>query len=310
MSGLKSLDMELQVRTRAEDNFGYIDPDLDFVPHTLRVVFTPELMWRIEKPGRKAVYDGKQIHQWMNYGDGTIQNGNPGFLEDLTSFIDPRMLMLREQELATSTDGAVYTVTRNAQTVRLTVTAPAQGDYKQSDYALNSSISESDNRREYTFDADNGRLLGARVTVVTDRGERSVLEMTKLVYDAPVDPAALTALPEGIAWNDLRRPLAGTRLAGIGAREAAELILRAMEGWDTEVLDDALRFFGPGGREMVRGIYEGAAPSEIGEPVRSGEYPGQFVPCKLLMRDGSVREIMLALRNDNAGSCWVVDGGI
>ena len=60
----------------------------------------------------------------------------------------------------------------------------------------------------------------------------------------------------------------------------------------------------------MRGIYEGVIPSEIGEPVRSGEYPGQFVPCKLLMRDGSVREIMLALRNDNAEGCWVVDGGI
>lgn len=310
MSGLKSLDMELQVRTRVGDNFGYIDPDLDFVPHTLRVVFTPGLMWRIEKPGRTAVYDGMQIHQWMDFGDGTVQNGNPGFLEDLTSFIDPRILMLREQELATSTDGAVYTVTRNAQTIRLTVTAPAQGDYEQSDYALNSSITESDNCREYTFDADNGQLLGARVTVITDRGERPVLEMTKIVYDAPVDTAALTALPEGIAWNDLRRPLSGTRLAGIGAREAAELILRAMNGWDTEVLNEALRFFGPNGCELVRGIYEGVTPSEIGEPVRSGEYPGQFIPCKLLMRDGSVREIMLALRNDNAEGCWVVDGGI
>lgn len=310
MSGLKSLDMELQVRTRAGDNFGYIDPDLDFVPHTLRVVFTPGLMWRIEKPGRTAVYDGMRIHQWMNFGDGTVQDGNPGFLEDLTSFIDPRILMLREQELTTSTDGSVYTVTRNAQTIRLTVTAPAQGDYEQSDYALNSSITESDNRREYTFDADNGQLLGARVTVITDRGERPVLEMTKIVYDAPVDTAALTALPEGIAWNDLRRPLSGTRLAGVRAREAAELILRAMNGWDTEVLNEALRFFGPNGCELVRGIYEGVIPSEIGEPVRSGEYPGQFVPCKLLMRDGSVREIMLALRNDNAEGCWVVDGGI
>ena len=134
--------------------------------------------------------------------------------------------------------------------------------------------------------------------------------MTKIVYDAPVDTATLTALPEGIAWNDLRRPLSGTRLAGIGAREAAELILRAMNGWDTEVLNEALRFFGPNGCELVRGIYEGVTPSEIGEPVRSGEYPGQFVPCKLLMRDGSVREIMLALRNDNAEGCWVVDGGI
>lgn len=310
MDGLQSLDMELQIRTRAEDNFGYLDPDLDFVDHTLRVVFTPALMWRIEKPGRKAVYDGSRIYQWGNYGDGNIQNGNPGFLEDLTPLIDPRMLMLREQELATSTDGAVYSVVRSGRTVRLSVTAPAQGDFGQSDYLLNTSITESSNRREYTFDADNGRLLGARVTVMTDRGERRVLEVAKIVYDRPVDTAALTALPEGIAWNDLRRASDGTCLTGIGAREAAESILRAMARWDREILDEALRLFGSTTYERLRETYAGAVPVKISQPVRSGKYSGQLVPCKLLMRNGNTRELMLALRNDNSEGCWVVDGGI
>lgn len=310
MDGLQSLDMELKIRTRAEDNFGYIDPDLDFVDHTLRVVFTPALMWRIEKPGRKAVYDGAHIYQWGNYGEGSIQNGNPDFLEDLTPLIDPRMLMLREQELAASTDGAVYSVVRNGQTVRLSVTAPAQGDYGQSDYLLNTSITESNNRREYTFDADNGRLLGVRVTVMTDRGERRVLEAAKIVYDRPVDASALTALPEGIAWNDLRRPTAGTGLTGIGAREAAESILRAMTRWDREILDEALRLFGSTTYERLRETYAGAVPVEISQPVRSGKYPGQLISCQLRMRDGSVRELMLALRNDNSEGRWVVDGGI
>lgn len=311
MSDLRSLRIEMLIRTLPQDNFSYTNPDLDFVPHTLQVVYAPALMWRIEKPGRKALYDGKQIYQWqINSGDGTIQYGNPEFLEDLTLFIDPRMLMLREQELTRTTDGAAYTVERSDSAIRLTVTAPAQGDYSKSDYARNSSISESNTRREYTFDPDNGQLLTARITVLGDRGERTLLDLTKITYDPPVDTAAMTALPEGIAWNDLRTPQTGTHLTGIGAKQAATTILDALRDRDTGILDEALRFYGPNERKALRDRYAGAVTSSVAEPVQSGEYPGWFIPCKLLLRNGKFVKIMLALRNDNPQGAWVVDGGI
>lgn len=49
---------------------------------------------------------------------------------------------------------------------------------------------------------------------------------------------------------------------------------------------------------------------ECSAPVRSGNYPGLFIPCRLQMADGSTEELHLALRNDNPQRSWVVDGGL
>ncbi len=46
-----------------------------------------------------------------------------------------------------------------------------------------------------------------------------------------------------------------------------------------------------------------------GEPFRSGDYPGVYVPYKVRFSAG-VREHNLALRNDNPQNRWVYHGGI
>ena len=74
MEGLHSIRIELRIRTPEAENFDYIDPLEEFVPHTLEAIYTPRLLWRVEKPGRKALYDGEHTYLWYDsLNDGLIQ---------------------------------------------------------------------------------------------------------------------------------------------------------------------------------------------------------------------------------------------
>lgn len=311
MEGLRSIRIELRIRTSEQENFDYIDPYREFVPHTLEAIYTPRLLWRVEKPGRKALYDGEHTYLWFDsLNDGLIQPYAPDAIGMLNLLIDPSQLLELERQLTRAHTGARYELRREAEVLYLTVISPAQGDFSQSDHERNTSIIESNTRREYRFDALNGRLLGARVTLLAEEGERALLEIDRITYDAPLDAAALTALPEGINWTDQTRNTPSPRLTGIDAKEAARLILAAFATWDNEILDEALRSYGAHARELLQSRYAGATVERLSEPVRSGKYPGWFIPCTLRMGDGSRERIRLALRNDNSAGSWVVDGGL
>ena len=311
MEGLRSIRIELRIRTSEQENFDYIDPHREFIPHTLEAIYSPRLLWRVEKPGRKALYDGEHTYLWFDsLNDGLIQPYAPDAIGMLNLLIDPSQLLELERQLTLAHTGARYELRREAEVLYLTVISPAQGDFSQSDHERNTSIIESNTRREYRFDALNGRLLGARVTLLAEEGERALLEIDRITYDAPLDTATLTVLPEGINWTDQTRNTPSPRLTGIDAKEAARLILAAFATWDNEILDEALRSYGAHARKLLQSRYAGATVERLSEPVRSGKYPGWFIPCTLRMGDGSRERIRLALRNDNSAGSWVVDGGL
>lgn len=313
MEGVRSIRIELRIRTDEDEHFDYTNPLDEPVPHTLETIYTPQLLWRIEKPGRKALYDGRHTYLWFDaLAEGEILPYSPGVAGMLYLLIDPGQLLSFEEQLTRSHDGSRYTLHREGDTLRLTVHSPAQGDFSQSGYMRNASVAESDTRREYRFDAASGRLLGASITfLAADGRERTLLEIDRIEYDAPLDAAELTALPEGITWRDQTQTEAtASRLAGIDAAEAARLILDAFATWDSAILDEALSEYGARARVLLRSRYAGATVVECSAPVRSGTYPGLFVPCRLRMADGTTEKLHLALRNDNAQRRWVVDGGL
>ena len=82
--------------------------------------------------------------------------------------------------------------------------------------------------------------------------ERALLEIDRITYDAPLDTATLTVLPEGINWTDQTRNTPSPRLTGIDAKEAARLILAAFATWDNEILDEALRSYGAHARKLLQ----------------------------------------------------------
>lgn len=313
MEGVRSIRIELRIRTDEDEHFDYTNPLDEPVPHTLEAIYTPQLLWRIEKPGRKALYDGRHTYLWFDaLAEGEILPYSPGVAGMLYLLIDPGQLLSFEEQLTRSHDGSRYTLHREGDTLRLTVHSPAQGDFSQSGYMRNASVAESDTRREYRFDAASGRLLGGSITFLSADGrERTLLEIDRIEYDAPLDAATLTALPEGITWRDQTQTEAtASRLAGIDAGRAARLILDAFATWDSAILDEALSAYGARARQLLRNRYAGATVVECSAPVRSGNYPGLFIPCRLRMADGTTEKLHLALRNDNAQQRWVIDGGL
>lgn len=306
----KTLSMLIDMRTLPSENLEYIDPSADFVGCRLDAVYGDDAtVWRFDKGGRVAVSDGTVMTQWLP----GQKRGWTGFLceanIDAVMLANPRMLMIAEREYAATHKGVHYDMTNDGTTIRVTVEAPAQGDYRQSDYMLNTSIAESDNRREYSFDAQSGRLLSAVVSVRTASGEVEVLRMRSIVYDEPMDAAEVAAVPGDVVLQDMRTLDYGRRLAGITARQAAEKVVRAFERWDSAILDEAFVYYGLV-MAKVREMYGGSVAVAFGEPFRSGEYPGVFVPVRLVLAGGDTHEINLALRNDNPSGSWVVDGGI
>lgn len=311
MEKVRSIRIEMRIRTTADENFDYTNPLEEFVPHTLEAIYTPELLWRVEKPGRKALCDGRRIYLWFDsLSDGMILPASSGTLGMLSLLIDPGKLLTIEQQFTRTHDGTHYDLRREAGVLHLTVSSPAQGDFSQSDHMRNTSILESNTRREYRFDATSGRLLGARVVFLAGGQGRTLLEIDRIEYDAPIDAAHLTARPEGINWTDNSQITDSGRLAGIGVEEAGRLILGAFATWDNRILDDALRYYGVNAREILKSRYAGASVEELAAPVRSGEYAGCFIPCTLRMADGTTEKIHLALRNDNPEQSWVIDGGL
>ncbi|MDE6374236.1 MAG: hypothetical protein K2L09_00585 [Alistipes sp.] len=313
MNDLKTLRIDLLIRTAPHENFSYTNPLLPPIPHTITAEYGGTTRWRIEKAGRIALCDGESVRMWLpEFGEGWCRKAE-GYRPE-TEFdllLNLQRLMLAEQALASRTKGAQYEIAEDAATVRLTVTMPAQGDFSQSDYALNSSIAESNTLREYRFDKASGRLLDLRITAILPGGNRSVLlESTDIAYDEPVEQAIWTTVPEDIEWIDLTEPVSATQLADIPAEEAAIRILRAMGPWDEALLGQALYYYGANARKQIEARYGGLAIISTDKAVRSGEYPGVFVPCKVLLADGKTEKLMLALRNDNPEKCWLVDGGL
>jgi hypothetical protein len=312
MNDLKTLRIGLLIRTAPHENFAYTDPSLPPIPCTVTAEYGGTTRWRIEKAGRIALCDGESVRTWLpEFGEGWRRKAE-GYRpeEEFALLLDLQRLLLAEQAQAFRTKGAQYEITEDAATVRLTVAMPARGDFSQSDYLLNSSIAESNTLREYRFDKESGRLLDLCISAVLPDGGRSVLlESTGIAYDEPID-RAIWEVPEGIEWIDLAEPVSGAQLADMTAEEAAARILRAMGPWDKRLLDEALRYYGTGVREQLEAHYGGLAIISAGKALRSGEYPGVFIPCEILLADGRTEKLMLALRNDNPEKCWLVDGGL
>lgn len=62
--------------------------------------------------------------------------------------------------------------------------------------------------------------------------------------------------------------------------------------------------------EKLKNIYGGLELISLGEPFKSGLFPGEFVPYKIRLKSGEIKEFNLALRNDNPTKTWKIDGGI
>ena len=314
---IKTMVMQLSVRTEKNEPIDYIHPSHDFIPATIKVIYDEPMLWSIEKKdGRTVLFKGgNQLYEWINGGDNGIgwakyYDGYPD--SDLAVFLDPRLLLEAELRTAERNRGTRYETFDNGETVVVKVSTTAQGDFSESDYALNTSILEANTIREYTFAKQTGELLQMRIGVITDQQVVTVIASEAIRYNEPLSADDLynEATFESIAFQTTDiKSAESSPLACPSADEAARIILKAMNDWDTEILSTAMYYY----RDIMPKLearYKGLKVRSIKKAVKSGLYPGRFVECQVTLASGEKERLVLAIRNDNSSHIWLLDGGL
>ncbi len=322
MQQAKTMIMTGKLRTEAQEPIDYINPQADFVPATVKVIYDEPMLFSIEKKGGRAVLykgaegTGNYVYQWSNFNNTLSgwKSQHAGFVnKEMEAILNPRLLLETEYRIAESNKGTDYEIIEVGEMVIVRVATTAQGDYSQSDYRLNTSLAEANTLREYTFDKNTGLLHKLRIVIMIDDKPVTIMESESIDYNEPLTVADLydKALFDSIAFNDMSiRAEASSPLIGIEADEAAEIILKAMQTWDMNILNTAMALYKGDTMKVLESKYKGVEVKSIGKAQSSGLYPGKFVKCKVVMPDGSKETLMLALRNDNKQGVWVVDGGL
>ena len=318
---IKSMVMKLKVRTDANEPIDYINPECDFVPATIKVIYKEPMLWSIEKEnGRTLLYKGTDktgnfVYQWTSHANEGFswKCEYEGFDDsDLAIFLDPRLLLDAERKMAEKRRGAQYEIIDNGISVDVKVTTMAQGDFSESLYMLNTSLAEANTVRMYTFNKISGRLTKLRIDmVISSELQITVIDSESIAYDEPLTASTLSSQNlEEISFSTLEISAPkSSPLIGINARQAAKIILKAMGEWDTEILDIAMQYY----KDFIpklESIYKGIEVISIGKSAKSGLYAGQFVECEVILPNGKREKLILALRNDNAAKVWLLDGGI
>ncbi len=322
MQQAKTMIMTGKLRTEAEEPIDYINPQADFVPATIKVIYDEPMLFSIEKKGGRAVLykgadgTGDYVYQWSNFNNTLSgwKSQHADFVnKEMEAILNPRLLLETEYRIAESNKGTDYEIIEVGEMVIVRVATTAQGDYSQSDYRLNTSLAEANTLREYTFDKNTGLLHKLRIVIMIDDKPVTIMESESIDYNEPLTVADLydKTLFESITFNDMSiRAEASSPLIGIEADKAAEIILKAMQTWDMNILNTAMTLYKGDTMKVLESRYKGVEVKSIGKAQSSGLYPGKFVKCKVVMPDGSKETLMLALRNDNKQGVWVVDGGL
>jgi len=316
MVDLRSVHIKARMRTLPHDNFELIRLDHEFVPHDLWKEYGPGVgKWRVEKPGRVVVMDGQGTLLFIrpNYAaKGGIRTGFVSWLKpllDVDGVLDSEIKRAQQErsELVLSHE----TGADGRKKLVVTVEAIAKGDFTH-DWLRNKSIPASDNYRVYCFDAETKLLETLHVYVhVDDKVENDVLvfEITNIEYNRELAPDLFTLeLPEDVIWHEQAQPLEDEYYQQMGPKEVATALFQACADEDWEEADKFLASMRADKR--LQEYLGGLEIINIGEPFKSGQYGGWFVPYEIRLRSGHVKKHNLAVRNDNPGNRYVFDGGI
>lgn len=321
LSDIHSIYMKVQVRTFPQDNFGYLNLDLDFVPIEMwkKNFQDGQIRVKIQKPQRALVMDNTSgtmiinnqvVNQFKN-----IKHNYGGFDSYwLTRLLDVDGLLKNELELTQKNskyEASVYHKTIDGQD-RLVVErySPAEGDYSQSEYAKNSFIDEADRTLIYYFDPETKMLTGFQVVIHVKDKEVLVCEATEIVYNPSIadtvfnleipKEAVYAVDPQVLPDNDKYEKMTPKEVAQAFFTACAE------ENWD-----EFLKFwYESGARDDIKQYLGGLKIVSLGEPFKSGLYGGWFVPYEIQLKNGKVKKWNLAVKNDNPAKRWQIDGGI
>jgi len=312
-ANLRSVYIKAQIRTRPQDNFELIGLNYDFVTNEIWKEFgTGDGRWRIEKPGRVVVMDGQSSLLLISPNLAVKGGVRTGFVQWLKPFLNVDQLLDNEIKLAQQ-QGSELILTHEKDEAGndklvVTVEAFAQGDFTN-DWMKNKSIPESDNRRIYRFDAKTKLLEDLKVYDYTDENDVLVFEITEIKYNIDIDPQLFAIeLPDDTIWLEHSKDMVDKKYQQMTPKEVAYAFFQACaeENWDVFVKLYVLSEVD----QRTKNIVGELEIISIGEPFKSGLFPGWFIPYEIkLKHDGESKKYNLAVRYDKTAKQYVVTGG-
>ncbi len=319
VSNVWSVHMKARMRTLPADNFSLIGVNYEFVPIEVwkKVDDSGQIKWKVEKPGRMLVMDGNST-TFLVKPNFIRKSGPSSYIRGydcdwLGRLADVRDLLESEYKYvchARNTESLLrHDTVDGREKLILEVDFTAQGDYTN-DYLKNSFLGDSDRTNIYCFDAETKLLEGFKIIVHAEQKDILVFETTQIEYNPQITDGIFTLeLPANVIQFKEPEILSDNeKYRKMSPKETAQAFFQAcaQENWD-----EFLKFWMMSDVDSkIKGYLGGLEIISIGEPFKSGLYPGWFVPYEIKVRDGTVRKHNLAVRNDNAAGRYVVDGGI
>ena len=310
LNNIRSMVMEVEIRTLPQENFKMIVSDEAFVNHQIEVVYGDELAWRVDKQGRVAAGIQDSAYTWVPaYQIGwKTGKGKEKMLDYISILLEPNKILEHELELSKKNDGDEYLVKRVGDEIHLTVHAYLHYNYIN-DFMLNKSLKDAEHVRHYVFDKATMQLKQMSVSIIVDSQEIEVMRTRRIDYSVALGMNEVLDKPSNITFNDADTPTDKRKyiIGEMTAKEVAEKLLKSLGTWDTDVLEEMM----PANiAEMYGPLFKGCKLLSIGEPFHSGSVPCEYVPYVLKLRDDSTTiQNNLSLGKDEKGN-WFFMGGL
>ncbi len=317
VSDLWSVHMKAKMRTLPGDNFSNIGLNYDFVEIEMwkRTNSNSQVQWRVEKPGRVLLMDGVNTTMLIRPNRGVLMekplplgcfDSWSGLLLNVHDLLDYEL-----QKAKNNPDREVCLWHKEVEGKdKIILEVDVITDIAEDDYLRNKFILDSDHLKVYRFDAETKLLEGLQVCVHTDNEDVLIFEVTDIEYNIEIDDSIFALdLPEKMIWYRTPEILPDNeRYENMTPKEAAEAFFQACANEDWE---EYLNFNSQSHvSQRMKDFLGGIEIISIGEPFKSGRYPGWFVPYEIKLKSGYIKKHNLAVRNDNRAKRWQVDGGI
>ncbi len=318
VADVKTVHMKARMRTLPRDNFGFMGLKYDFVPLLMwkKTESDGTLQWRIEKPGRVVVMDGKTTTFFVRPNLGSrIEKPFPlgcfdawwGRLMNVSEILNWEKQAAKDNPRRKASVESKKIDGKGTLVLTVNVTTEVPED----DYLRNSFLMDSDHRKVYRFNPETKLLEGFQVYVQDKEKEVLVFEITEIEYNKPIPDKTFTiAFPEDMIWikEKIEKLPDNEKYEKMTPKEAAQAFFEACakEDWEevlkfesfTRISDRSKKYLG--GLEVI----------SIGEPFQSKSYPGWYVPYEIKLKNGKVKKHNLAFKKRQPANRYIVDGGI
>jgi hypothetical protein len=316
VSNLRSVHMNTHMRTLPADNFSLIGLNYDFVPIEMwkRTDNEGQVQWRVEKPGRVLLMDGKRTIMLIRPNHGVLEerplplgcfDSWSGRLLNVGELLDSEL-----QNAKNNPDREVFLHHEDIEGQdKIILEVEVAANVPEGDYLRNTFITDSDHLKVYQFDAKTKLLEGLQVYVHAKDEDVLIFEITDIKYNIEFDGDVFVLdLPEDMIWYGEPQKLSDNKkYEKMSPKEAATAFFQACANEDWE---EVLKFWNASTiNDRFKAYLGGLTIISIGEPFQSEGYArkglGWFVPYEIKL---PAMEFNVRVSKENSAGRFVMTG--